>query len=164
MITRAGAKPVGLDFSFAMLRQAQAQAPHALLAQADLNAEFPIRRAVFDALQCSLVSEHLTNLQTFFTEAFAVLKRGGRFVFSAFHPEIACAGVEANFEQGGVEYRLGAEPHSVDDFLNRMDDAGFRDIAAREYAVDAALVEEIPWAVKYLGQALLLVVDAARPA
>jgi len=29
--------------------------------------------------------------------------------------------------------------------------------------VDEALVEEIPWAVKYLGRPLLLVVDAARP-
>src|SRR6185295_9305087 len=139
-IARAGAKPVGLDFSFGMLSQAQMAAPRALLAQADLNAEFPLKRATFDALLCSLVSEHLTNLSTFFAEAFAVLKREGRFVFSAFHPEIACAGVEANFEQDGTEYRLGAEPHTVDDFLNRMDDAGFRDIAAREYTVDEKLV------------------------
>jgi len=163
LIARAGAKPVGLDFSFGMLAQAQAAAPGAMLAQADLNAAFPIKRAAFDALLCSLVSEHLTNLQTFFSEAFAVLKCGGRFVFSAFHPEIALAGVEANFEQGGVEYRLGAEPHSVDDFLNHMDDAGFREIAARDYFVDEALVAEIPWAIKYLGRPLLLVVDAARP-
>jgi SAM-dependent methyltransferase len=162
-ISRNGARSFGLDFSFAMLSKARTAAPGAMLAQADLNSDFPIKRAAFDALLCSLVSEHLTNLQTFFAEAFAVLKGGGRFVFSAFHPEIACAGVEANFEQGGIEYRLGAEPHSVDDFLNRMDDAGFRDIATRDYAVDEALVEEIPWAVKYLGRPLLLVVDAARP-
>ena len=134
-----------------------------MLAQADLNNEFPLKRTAFDALLCSLVSEHLTNLSTFFAETFAVLKHGGRFVFSAFHPEIALAGVEANFEQDGIEYRLGAEPHSVDDYLNRMDDAGFRDVRAREYAVDETLVAEIPWAVKYLGRPLLLVVDAARP-
>lgn len=162
-IARAGARPVGLDFSFGMLTQAQSAVPGAMLAQADLNATFPVKRQVFDALLCSLVSEHLTNLETFFDEAFGVLKHGGRFVFSAFHPDVACAGVEANFEQGGVEYRLGAEPHSTDDFLNRMDDAGFRDIVTRDYTVDEALVEEIPWAVKYLGRPLLLVVDAARP-
>lgn len=162
-MARVGARPVGLDFSLGMLAQAQAAVPGALLAQADLNGAFPLKRAAFDALQCSLVSEYLTNLETFFEEAFAVLKRGGRFVFSAFHPDIARAGVEANFEQGGVEYRLGAEPHSTDDFLNRLDDAGFRDIAARDYEVDDALVEEIPWAAKYLGRPLLLVVDAMRP-
>jgi SAM-dependent methyltransferase len=146
-----------------MLRTAQQAAPGAMLAQADLNAEFPLKRSVFDALLCSLVSEHLTNLSMFFAETFAVLKGGGRFVFSAFHPDIALGGVEANFEQDGIEYRLGAEPYSVDDYLNRMDDAGFRDLRARDYAVDEALVGEIPWAAKYRGRPLLLLVEAARP-
>lgn len=162
-IATAGATAVGLDFSMGMLRTAQQAVPRAMLAQADLNNEFPLKRSAFDALLCSLVSEHLTNLSMFFAETFSVLKRGGRFVFSAFHPEIAFAGVEANFEQGGVEYRLGAEPHSVDDYLNRMDDAGFRDVRARDYPVDEAVVAEIRWAAKYLGRPLLLVVDAARP-
>jgi SAM-dependent methyltransferase len=162
-VAAAGAAPVGLDFSIGMLKTAQRAAPGAMLAQADLNGAFPLKRAAFDALLCSLVSEHLTNLATFFSETFAVLKNGGRFVFSAFHPDIALAGVEANFEQEGVEYRLGAEPHSVDDYLNRMDDAGFRGVRMREYAVDDALVAEIPWAVKYLGRPLLLVLDAGKP-
>ena len=162
-IVRAGATSVGLDFSIGMLHTAQRAAPGAMLAQADLNNEFPLKRTAFDALLCSLVSEHLTNLSTFFTETFAVLKRGGRFVFSAFHPQIALAGVEANFEQDGIEYRLGAEPHSVDDYLNRMDDAGLRNVRVREYAVDETLVGDIPWAVKYLGRPLLLIVDAGRP-
>lgn len=135
-IASAGAAPVGLDFSIGMLRTAKQAVPGAMLAQADLNKAFPLKRSAFDALLCSLVSEHLTHLATFFAETYAVLKHGGRFVFSAFHPEIALAGVEANFEQEGVEYRLGAEPHSVDDYLNRMDDAGFRDISARDYVVD----------------------------
>jgi ubiquinone/menaquinone biosynthesis C-methylase UbiE len=162
-IAHAGAMPAGLDFSMGMLRAAQRVAPSAMLAQADLNREFPLRRSSFDAILCSLVSEHLTQLSTFFAETFGVLKRGGRFVFSAFHPEIALAGVEANFEQHGVEYRLGAEPRSVDDYLNRMDEAGFRDVRACHYVVDDALVAEIPWAAKYLGRPLLLVVDAGRP-
>jgi SAM-dependent methyltransferase len=162
-IATAGAVAVGLDFSMGMLQSAKHAAPGAMLAQADLNNEFPLKRTAFDALLCSLVSEHLTHLSTFFAEAFAVLRHGGRFVFSAFHPEIALAGVEANFEQNGIEYRLGAEPHSVDDYLNRMDEAGFRDLRSRDYVVDDALVAEIPWAVKYLGRPLLLVVDAARP-
>jgi ubiquinone/menaquinone biosynthesis C-methylase UbiE len=162
-IAASGAAPVGLDFSLGMLMAAQRAMPRAMLAQADLNAEFPLKRATFDALLCSLVSEHLTSLSSFFAEAFAVLKRGGRLVFSAFHPEVARAGVEANFEQDGVEYRLGAEPYPKDEFLNRMDDAGFRDVRTRDYAADEALVEQIPWAVKYLGRPLLLIVDAARP-
>lgn len=161
-IAQRGAAQVGLDFSMGMLRTAQRAAPGAMLAQADLNGEFPLRRSAFDALLCSLVSEHLTNLSTFFAETHAVLKRGGRFVFSAFHPNIALAGVEANFEQDGIEYRLGAEPYSLDDYLNRIDDSGFRDVRVRDYAVDEAVVAEIPWAAKYLGRPLLLIIDATR--
>src|SRR6476660_3145137 len=55
-MSRSGARPVGLDFSFGMLRKAQSAAPGAMLAQADLNSEFPLRRSAFDALLCSLVS------------------------------------------------------------------------------------------------------------
>lgn len=161
-IAASGAVSVGLDFSFGMLRAAQRAAPNALLAQADLNSDFPVRRRTFDALLCSLVSEHLTDLSNFFAEAFAVLKHGGRFVFSAFHPEIAAGGVEANFERDGIEYRLGAEPYSLDDYLGRMEDAGFRDLRARDYVVDQGVVDDIPWAAKYLGRPLLLVVDAER--
>ena len=161
-ISAAGALSVGLDFSLGMLRKAQATAPRAMFAQADLNREFPLKRSLFDALLCSLVSEHLTNLSSFFAETFAVLKHGGRFVLSAFHPEIARAGVEANFEQDGIEYRLGAEPYAVDDYLNRMDDAGFHNLQAKEYVVDETVVDEIPWAVKYLRRPLLLVVEARR--
>lgn len=162
-IAQAGAVPVGLDFSMGMLGMAQRAVPGAMLAQADLNNALPLRHSAFDALLCSLVSEHLTNLKNFFAETFVVLKRGGRFVFSSFHPEIAQVGVEANFEQDGVEYRLGAEPYSVGDYLNRMDDAGFRDLRTRDYVVDDAIISAIPWAVKYRGRPLLLVVDAVRP-
>jgi len=109
-IVEAGGHPVGLDFSLGMLRVAQRSVPGVPLAQADLNSQLPLRRGRFDGFLCALVSEHLENLPTFFAEAFAAVRQGGRLVFSAFHPEVARTGVEANFEQGGVEYRLGAEP------------------------------------------------------
>ena len=98
-----------------------------------------------------------------FAEAFAALRAGGRLVFSAFHPEVARAGVEANFERDGVEYRLGAEPWRVDDYLERIEDAGFRELRWRDYAPDAALIEAIPWSAKYRERALLLVIEAERP-
>jgi SAM-dependent methyltransferase len=109
-----------------------------------------------------LVSEHLTDLRRFFREAFTALRRGGRFVFSAFHPELACAGVEANFERDGTEYRLGAQRYRVDDYLNHIADAGFRRLVWREYVGDARLVEELPPAAKYLGRPLLLLICAER--
>jgi SAM-dependent methyltransferase len=160
----ARARPVGFDFSSGMLHVARRNAPGAALVQADLGDEFPIRGEAFDALLCALVSEHLRDLRGFFTEAFSALRRGGRLVFSAFHPQLALAGIEANFDQAGTEYRLGAEPHGVDDYLNHIADAGFRRLEWQEYRGDARLVREVPWAGKYLGQPLLLLVRAERGA
>lgn len=160
----AGSRTVGLDFSGGMLRVARQNAPAARLARADLNHPLPVRREVFDAVLSSLVSEHLTNLGRFFSESFAALRRGGRLVFSAFHPDPARAGVEANFEQHGTEYRLGAEPYTVEDYLDGIADAGFRDLEWREYAPDRELISEIPGAAKYSGSPLLLIVVAQRTA
>jgi SAM-dependent methyltransferase len=161
-IGKAGGRPVGVDFSRGMLRVAHRANRSVPFVQADLNRGLPLARDVFDALLCALVSEHLTRLAMFFTDAYAVLRDGGRLVFSAFHPEIAASGVEANFESDGTEYRLGAESHTMEDYLGHIEDAGFRDIKWREHAVDSAVVEEIPWAVKYLGRPLLLTIEAER--
>ena len=161
-LSASRARAVGLDFSRGMLRVAQRRAPAAALAQADLNAAFPVRPGAFDALLSSLVSEHLRDLQRFFREAYAALRRGGRFVFSAFHPQLARAGIEANFEQGGTEYRLGAEPYTVDDYLTGMDDAGFERLECREYPGDEELAANVPGGSKYLGKPLLLLIRAQR--
>ena len=163
-LCRAQSRPVGLDFSLGMLRVAQRTAPGAGLAQADLNAGLPVQRGAFDAVLCALVSEHLTNLRRFFEEAFAALRQGGRLIFSAFHPELALSGIEANFERDGTEYRLGAERYTVEGYLNNISDAGFSGLTWQEHRGDQALAEEVPWSSKYSGRPLLLLVRAERAA
>jgi hypothetical protein len=76
---------------------------------------------------------------------------------------MAAAGIEANFEQDGVEYRLGAERHTIDDYLSHVDDVGFRDVRWQEFRGDSRLAEEVPQATRYLDQPLLLVIQATRP-
>ncbi len=162
-LIRAGSHPVGVDLSLGMLRIARRRLPGIPLAQGDLNRGLPIARGKCDAALCSLVSEHLTDLRVFFADMLSVLRVGGRFVFSAFHPEMAAAGVEANFEANGCEYRLGAERHTVGDYVDHILDVGFRDVRCEEYGADAELVQQIPWAEKYLGHPLLLIIQALRP-
>lgn len=163
-VSASRARGFGLDFSRGMLRVARRRAPGAALAQADLNRELPVRPRAFDALLSSLVSEHLRDLALFFAQAHAALRRGGRLVFSAFHPELARSGIEANFEADGTEYRLGAEPYTVADYLNGIADAGFAGLECHEYLVDETLVAELPVARKYLGKPLLLLIRAKRAA
>ena len=145
-----------------MLRVAQQRAPHAALAQADLNRQFPVRRRAFDAVLSALISEHLVDIRRFFSEVFTSLRPGGRLVFSAFHPELARAGIEANFERDRTEYRLGAERYTLADYLNYISDAGFRNLEWREYRDDDQLVKEMSTASKYRGIPLLLLVQAER--
>jgi SAM-dependent methyltransferase len=162
LMLRSGSSPVGLDLSRGMLNVTRAKYPLIPLAQADLNDRLPVRRRAFDAVLCALVGEHLSNLRLLFREIRDSLVRGGRFVFSVFHPEMAAAGIEANFERCGVEYRLGALRHTVADYLNLIDRAGFRRIMVHEFRGDDALVQQVPWASKYLGRPLLLAVEARR--
>lgn len=163
-IRASGAYPVGVDISLGMLAAARAREGDLMLAQADLDRRLPFREGVFDAVLCSLVSEHLAKLETFFATAFSVLSPGGRLVFSAFHPEMAAAGVEARFELEGTEYRLGAELYTQEDYLGRVAATGFEEIRCCEYLADAELVRVAPSAEKHLGRPLLLLIEARRPA
>ncbi len=163
-LVAAGCDPVGLDLSRGMLRVARERLGGVALAQADLDAPLPVRPEAFDAVLCALVGEHLQAPARFFREAHAALAPGGRLVFSVFHPEMAAAGVEANFERGGVEYRLGAQLHAVDDYLTAMEDAGFGRVSAHEVKGDEALAAEVPAGRRYLGRPLLLAVEATRAA
>ncbi len=161
-IEGAGGLSVGLDVSGGMLNVARREVPNASLVQADLDKGFPFRSGAFDVVLSALVSEHLTNLQVFFEEVARVLAPEGRLVFSAFHPDLAAAGIEANFELDDVEYRLGAEEHTVDDFLNALSLNGFRIKSLREFVGDEELVRQIGWAKKYLGRPLLVLIEAGR--
>jgi SAM-dependent methyltransferase len=161
-IAEAGGRPIGLDFSRAMLRVARQRLPHVPLVYADLDDELPFLSEDFEAVLCALAGEHLRNLSGFFRSAFAVLKPEGRLVFSVFHPVMVEAGIESNFECSGVEYRLGAQRHTVDDYLNAAAAAGFARVDAREFHGDAQLIQDVPRAVKYLSRPLLLVVQAWR--
>ena len=43
---------------------------------------------------------------------------------------------------------------------NLIDRAGFHGIEVHEFRADAMLVQQVPWASKYLGRPLLLAVEA----
>ena len=159
---RQGSKPVGLDLSLQMLRVAQGKHPGVALVQADLNNRLPFRRQVFDATLCALVGEHVVQLRVLFHELSNCLVPSGRLVFSVFHPEMTAGGMEANFERSGVEYRLGAKRHTVGDYVDLIEEAGFRAVKCNEIRGDQKLVEEIPSASKYLEHPLLLTIEARK--
>jgi SAM-dependent methyltransferase len=158
----AGSTVVGIDFSYAMLQVARRQLKGAPVALADLQGGLPFSNGGFDAVLCALIGEHLRDLRVVFDEFYRVLKHGGRLVFSVYHPEMSAAGIEANFEREGVEYRLGAVHYSVPEHLRLLEEAGFAGIQVNEFSGDGELVASVPAAAKYLGYPVLLVVTARK--
>lgn len=158
----ARSRPVGLDFSFGMLRVARRKHGGVPLMRADLQRTFPVRPGCFDAALCALIGEHLSDLPAVFRETRAALRPGGRFIFSVYHPELAAAGKEANFAQGDTEYRLGAFRYRTEDYLQLLDDAGFRELTAHEFNGDAELAAAVPPAARYIGHPVLLVLEGRR--
>jgi len=74
-----------------MLRVARRQLKNAPVAVADLQASLPFGNCAFDAVLCALIGEHLSELRVVFDEFYRILKRGGRLVFSVYHPEMSAA-------------------------------------------------------------------------
>lgn len=162
-LLQAGSKPIGIDFSEGMLSIAHREQTDVPLALADLAQPLPFVTATFDAVLCALIGEHLSNLSAVFREFHRVLKKGGRLVFSVYHPAMSAAGIEANFERSGIEYRLGAVHYSVDEHIQLLEDGGFAEIRAREFDGDEELVRLVPSAIKYLDSPVLLVLSAIKP-
>jgi SAM-dependent methyltransferase len=158
----AGSTALGIDFSHRMLKVARRQRETSAVALADLQASLPFFSRSFDAVLCALIGEHLTDLRVVFDEFHRILKPGGRLVFSVYHPEMSAAGIEANFERGGIEYRLGAIHYSVAEHFRLLQQARFEGIQVYEFIGDAKLVESVPAAAKYLGFPILLVVTAEK--
>ena len=161
-LTDHGSSPVGLDLSLGMLREARVKAPAVPLLSASLSAGLPFRPDLFDGVLCSLVSEHLTDLDRFFSEIRRVLRPGGRLVFSGLHPERVADGLTAGFEVAGRRYRVDAAPHTLANFVNAAQRSGLDVTRVEEANVDQELVRVVPRAGRILDKKLLFVMSAQR--
>lgn len=85
----AGHEPkelVGLDASKELIAFAQQNTPRGWFTVHDLNKPLPFEDNYFDKIFASLTVFYIKNLRQLFAENYRVLKPGGQFSFSIFHP------------------------------------------------------------------------------
>lgn len=132
---------VGVDFSLAMLRRGGAE-PGRVCGDA---CTLPFARASFDLINASLMVGDIAHLGVWTREMSRVLASGGHLVYSDFHPSWAQRGWSRTFRSAdGAMHDVAFHPHTIDDHLTALEQAGLRVRAIREPRLDASRDEREP--------------------
>jgi ubiquinone/menaquinone biosynthesis C-methylase UbiE len=120
-------KIIGIDFSQEMLNKAKAkiQDERVEFRKADLTAEWNIENNYADLITCSLVLEHIKDLDFVFNQANKKLKNGGIFFISELHPFKQYSGSKAKFETENGTQELETYVHHVSEYLSVASENGF---------------------------------------
>jgi ubiquinone/menaquinone biosynthesis C-methylase UbiE len=93
--------------------------------KADLTAEWNIENNYADLITCSLVLEHIKDLDFVFNQANKKLKKGGIFFISELHPFKQYSGSKAKFETENGTQELETYVHHVSEYLSVASENGF---------------------------------------
>jgi SAM-dependent methyltransferase len=101
----------GVDLTPAMLDLARGRGVHERLVEADVRAT-GLETGAYDLVACSLVDEHLPELDTLYGEARRLLGPGGSFVLVGVHPSFLMAvGMPTHFDAPGGPVAIETHLH-----------------------------------------------------
>jgi ubiquinone/menaquinone biosynthesis C-methylase UbiE len=162
----AGARVTAIDFSSGMLAKARekAGAERIQFLEHDLAKPLPFDESSFDRVLCSLVIEHIADLELLFAEMYRVCDPAGTIVVTAMHPAMMMCGVQAGFRDpvSGEKVYPRSYPNQLSDFVMAALSAKLQLLELREYPVDETLTAAAPRAEKYLGWLMLLTMQLRR--
>ena len=138
-----------IDFSVEMLAAARQKikSDKIKFIQADITQDWNFGK--FELITCSLVLEHIENLQQVFEDAAKSLHIGGYFYIGELHPFKQLQGSRAKFETEGETRFLEYFIHHISDYINIARKAGFSCSDLQEW-FDDSNKKEIPRLVSYL--------------
>ena len=84
----------------------------------------PVLPSAFDLVVCALTLCHVPDLRGAIQEFHRAIAPGGHLLITDVHPDFVAAGMPTQFVEGGITYHLPNEPHTQDDYLQAIGDAG----------------------------------------
>ena len=118
---------LAVDFSEEMLEKARKKitAKNVSFAQADISKPWNFISIKPDLITCSLILEHIQDLDFVFAEAFKALEKDGLFYICELHPFKQYTGSKARYEQDNKMQVLECFTHHLSEYLNCAEKAGF---------------------------------------
>ncbi|MFD1096271.1 class I SAM-dependent methyltransferase [Salegentibacter chungangensis] len=135
----------GLDFSEEMMARARNKIKdeHMEFLRADLNTSWPVADAWANLITCSLVLEHIENLDFIFREAKRVLDENGKIYLCELHPFKQYKGSKARFETKDGTQELEVYVHHISEYLEAAKRQGLKLVELDEH-FDDKTKDEIP--------------------
>lgn len=129
---------VGVDFSDEMLSKARnkIKADNVKFIQFDIRESWNFEVKSFDLITCSLVLEHIEDLNFIFQQAEKVLKPRGLFYIGELHPFKQYQGSKARFDTKNGVIVLECFTHHISDFFKAAKDNNFSCFDLREWFDD----------------------------
>ena len=129
---------IGIDFSEKMLDKAKTkvQDNRVTFQKADLTTEWQIENDDADLITCSLVLEHIKDLEFIFNQANLKLKTNGLFFISELHPFKQYSGTKARYETENGTQELETYVHHISEYLNVAINNGFELMKLKEWFDD----------------------------
>lgn len=140
-----GAEVTGVDFSEGMLEKAREkiQSHKANFLQADITKGWPAEIPQVDLATCSLILEHIADLNFVFQQAHQKIKAGGHFFICELHPFKQYIGSKARYDTADGVQELEVYIHHVSEFVLAAQRNGFALVELEEW-FDEGVEEQTP--------------------
>jgi malonyl-CoA O-methyltransferase len=140
-LTERARSVIAVDVSAGMLEQARANvlAANVRFEQRDIRCSWDLADASVDLVVCTLVLEHVEDLDPVFREAARVLRPGGGLFVCELHPFRQLQGRQAQFVDpaSGSTVLVPAYLHDVSDYVNASVRHGFAVVHLGEWRNEA---------------------------
>jgi ubiquinone/menaquinone biosynthesis C-methylase UbiE len=149
-----------------MLSKARAKPGAAIVhfVRHDLATGLPFASQTFDQVTCSLMLEHMRDLESALREMARICRSDGFILLSDLHPAMWLFGIQVQFTDPvtGRQMQPASMAHQLSDYVMAATRAGLYIKHMSEHFVDEALAVQSPRARQWIGWPLLLLMQLCK--